>query len=74
MRVKQYSPFVIDFKLLEKGNLRQRSRLALVWRNLKSYDNINRPITVKSAAKRKAPPRVQSSIAYDTKTFRGGSV
>jgi hypothetical protein len=69
MKVKQYSPFVISFEVVEKGNLKQRSTLSKEWENMKPSDDFTSPKIIKKNTFVPKERKKQSSVMYDKNTF-----
>jgi hypothetical protein len=69
MKVKQYSPYVISFDIVAKGNLKQKSKLSREWDALGPFEKCNAPKIVNrkvTATKKKA---MHSSVQYETNTL-----
>ena len=66
MKVKQYSPYVINFEIVAKGNLKQKTKLSDVWDKIEPFHVFNNPMT-KNKKKNKITKPKASSVIYDVK-------
>ena len=70
MKVKQFSPFVIDFEIVAKGNMKRKAKISNIWNEIQPQSMFNTPIIkVKKTNKKSQPtkPLVKESIEFDTK-------
>ena len=68
MRVKQYSPFLINFSIVAKGKLKQKRRLSNVLKKLEPNDPLINPIINKklTRASKIEKRKTRTTIKFDT--------
>ena len=68
MKVKQYSPFVINFEIVAKGNMKRKAKLSNIWNEIQPQHMFTAPIiNKKDQKKQKQKETMKSSVEYDVK-------